>query len=66
MGRAYNPFGIPWIFSEKIREDRRFKEEVFTPLNTPTITLHKPHPGRIVKMYVINDVLEFLKKERLI
>jgi len=32
----------------------------------PAITLHKPHPDRNVKMYVINDVLEFLKKEGLI
>lgn len=32
----------------------------------PTITLHKPHPNRTVKMYVINDILEFLKREGLI
>lgn len=32
----------------------------------PTISLHKPHPGNIVKRYVINDVLEILKRERMI
>jgi len=32
----------------------------------PTITLHKPHPGRIVKMYVIDDILELLRKEDII
>jgi predicted RNA binding protein YcfA (HicA-like mRNA interferase family) len=32
----------------------------------PTITLHKPHPGRIVKMYVINDILELLRREGII
>ncbi len=28
-----------------------------------TITLHKPHPDSIVKMYIIDDILELLKKE---
>ena len=28
-----------------------------------TITLHKPHPNNILKIYVIDDILEFLKKE---
>ena len=32
----------------------------------PTITLHKPHPDRILKMYVINDVLELLRREGMI
>jgi hypothetical protein len=32
----------------------------------PAITLHKPHPDRNVKMYVIHDMLEFLEKEGLI
>jgi len=30
------------------------------------ITLHKPHPGRIVNRYVIDDLLEFLKQEGMI
>ena len=32
----------------------------------PTIALHKPHPGNIVKSYVIDYVLELLIKEKLI
>ena len=31
-----------------------------------TITLHKPHPGNIVKLYAIDDVLSVLKQEGLI
>lgn len=31
-----------------------------------TITLHKPHPGNIVKLYAIDDVLDVLKQEGLI
>lgn len=32
----------------------------------PPITLHKPHPGNIVKLYAIDDVLNLLKQENLI
>ncbi len=35
----------------------------FVHSTAPTITLHKPHPDRIVKRYVINDILELLKRE---
>lgn len=28
-----------------------------------TITLHKPHPNNILKMYVIDDIIELLKNE---
>ena len=37
----------------------------FVHPTAPPIALHKPHPGRIVKRYVINDILEFLKSEGL-
>ena len=40
---------------------RRFIHET-----APTIALHKPHPGSIVKMYVIDDVLRILTEEDLI
>lgn len=40
---------------------RRFLHET-----APTIALHKPHPGNIVKMYVIDDVLRILTEENLI
>lgn len=32
----------------------------------PVIALHKPHPGNIVKMYVVDDVLRMLIEEGLI
>ena len=38
----------------------------FVHPTAPTITLHKPHPTRIVKRYVINDILELLRKEEMI
>jgi predicted RNA binding protein YcfA (HicA-like mRNA interferase family) len=38
----------------------------FVHKTAPAITLHKPHPGRIVKRYVIDDLLEFLKREDMI
>ena len=38
----------------------------FVHSTAPAITLHKPHPGRIVKRYVINDILELLKREGMI
>ena len=30
------------------------------------IILHKPHPGNIIKMYMVNDLLNNLKEWRLI
>jgi hypothetical protein len=38
----------------------------FVHVSAPTIALHKPHPGNIVKMYVIEDVLRTLTGEGLI
>ncbi len=32
----------------------------------PLIALHKPHPGNIVKMYVIDNVIEILIEEGLL
>lgn len=34
--------------------------------SAPTIVLHKPHPSKIVKIYVIEDVLRMLTEEGLI
>ena len=33
----------------------------FIDANKNIISLHKPHPGNIVKTYAINDVIEHLK-----
>lgn len=38
----------------------------FVHPTAPTIALHKPHPGNIVKMYVIEDVLQVLTEEGLV
>ena len=38
----------------------------FVHPTAPVIALHKPHPGNIVKMYVIDDVLRVLTEEGLI
>ena len=40
---------------------RRFVHET-----APSIMLHKPHPGNIVKMYVVHEVLRVLSEEKLI
>lgn len=40
---------------------RRFVHET-----APTIALHKPHPGSIVKTYVIDAVLQVLTEDGLI
>ena len=32
----------------------------------PSFSLHKPHPGSIVKRYVIDEVLRLLTDEKLI
>jgi hypothetical protein len=38
----------------------------FTHTSAPTISLHKPHPGNILKMYQIDQILEILEKEKMI
>ncbi|MEP3246749.1 MAG: type II toxin-antitoxin system HicA family toxin [Sneathiella sp.] len=38
----------------------------FTHLTGPTISLHKPHPSNILKMYVIRNVISALEKEKMI
>jgi predicted RNA binding protein YcfA (HicA-like mRNA interferase family) len=38
----------------------------FVHPTAPAITLHEPHANRMVKLYVINDILEFLRREEMI
>ncbi len=38
----------------------------FVHATAPTIALHKPHPGKIIKMYIIDDLLRVLTEEGLI
>jgi hypothetical protein len=37
----------------------------FVHSTAPAIALHKPHPGNVVKIYVIDDVLRVLIEEGL-
>ena len=46
-------------------QDRRLAA-VIRPPDAPAISLHRPHPGNIVRMYVIDDVLRLLTEEKLI
>lgn len=39
---------------------------VFKNPNKKPIMLHKPHPGNILKEYVMKQVFEYLKKENLL
>jgi predicted RNA binding protein YcfA (HicA-like mRNA interferase family) len=38
----------------------------FTHVSAPIISLHQPHPARVVKRYVIEDVLRTLEEAGLI
>lgn len=38
----------------------------FVHASAPIITLHKPHPGNVVKMYVVDELLRVLVEEGLI
>ena len=38
----------------------------FVHPDAPAISLHRPHPGNIVRMYVIDEVLRLLTEEKLI
>ncbi len=34
--------------------------------SAPPVSLHKPHPKNIVKLYVIRELIEFLEREGLL
>ena len=46
--------------------EKRDRPELLVHITAPTIALHKPHPGNIVKMYVIEDVSQVLTEEGLV
>ena len=52
-------FGYKQVKSGKTGGSRRR----FIHSESASITLHKPHPNKILKMYIIDDILEILKKE---
>ena len=53
-------------YTEKPRGKTSGSRRHFSRGTSPTITVHRPHPGNIVRMYSINDVLLALTKEGLI
>ncbi len=53
-------------YSEAVAGKTGGSRRRFLHATAPTIALHKPHPGNIVKMYVIKDVLRVLTEEGLI
>ncbi len=57
--RLLTGLGYAEVVSGKTGGSRRR----FVHDTAPTIALHKPHPGNIVKMYVIADVLRVLTEE---
>ena len=38
----------------------------FVHPTAPVVTLHRPHPGNVVKLYVIDEILRLLTEEELI
>ena len=54
-----NSLGYKQAKPGKTRGSRRR----FVHPTAATITLHKPHPKNVLKMYIINDILEVLKQE---
>jgi len=57
MGGACPPSRKSWLPGEQDGEDRRI---------AAAISLHKPHPGNIVKMYAVDEVMRVLTDEGLI
>ncbi|MCA3413312.1 MAG: type II toxin-antitoxin system HicA family toxin [Roseomonas sp.] len=53
-------------YAEAVRGKTGGSRRPFVHATAPTIALHKPHPGNIVKIYVIDDVLRVLTEGGLI
>jgi hypothetical protein len=49
----------PWTTAEWFGGSRRR----FVHPTAPVIALHKPHPGNIVRMYVVDELLRVLNEE---
>lgn len=53
-------------YAEAVRGKTGGSRQRFLHATAPTIEFHKPHPGNIVKIYVIDDVLRVLTEGDLI
>jgi predicted RNA binding protein YcfA (HicA-like mRNA interferase family) len=71
-----HPKDFTWAELEKLLKSLGYAESKtgktggsrrrFIHLEAPAISLHKPHPGTILKAYQINQILETLEREKLI
>ena len=58
---------LKWVgYNEAVAGKTGESRRRFLHATAPIIALHKPHPGNIVKIYVIRDVLQVLTEENLI
>ncbi|MDE0367285.1 MAG: type II toxin-antitoxin system HicA family toxin [Gammaproteobacteria bacterium] len=58
------PEGVGYI---EVKTGRTSGSRVrFVHPNAPTIYVHRPHPGKIVKMYLIDDIARLLTEAKLI
>lgn len=70
------PKDFTWAELEKLLKSLRYVESKtgktggsrrkFVHPDAPAISLHKPHPGTILKAYQIDQILETLEREKLI
>lgn len=70
------PKDFTWVELKRMLEGLGYKEIKsgrtsgsrvrFVHPAAPTIYLHRPHPGNIVKMYLIDDISRLLAKAQLI
>ena len=65
VGRAGSLAGRHRVRGGTDGKNRRSRRRFVHP-HAPVISLHKPHPGNIVKTYVVGEVLRLLTEERLI
>jgi predicted RNA binding protein YcfA (HicA-like mRNA interferase family) len=75
LARRFKAVPADFIWDELVRllESKGYGEEKgkgarrkFKGKNLPTINLHEPHPGKIVKRYALRYVHETLESEGLI
>jgi hypothetical protein len=53
-------------YSEVARGKTGGSRRRFIHATGPTLSFHKPHPGNIVRAYVVDELLRILTEERLI
>jgi hypothetical protein len=62
LTRVLNIFGYKQISVGKTGGSR----VRFVHISFPPIILHKPHPGSILKRYQLEDIINLLRKEKLL